>query len=304
MKTLHLAAALVIAASLQAPLVGPVCARAPAASSPQSALDELLATDRAFSDLASRTSVGTALAAMLDDDVIMPLPTGTFARGRADALNAVASTGRAFATRAEWTPVRGGLSADGRHGFTWGYATMRGADGSVRPGKYLSYWVRRPEGWRVAFYRRAGRPEGEVPTGMLAPALPQRLVPGRRDRAAQRGDAHSLDAAERAFSDDAQRIGIGPAFARWGRADSANMGRNAAFTIGAVEIAAGQPQSPPSAVSWAPEGTLVASSGDLGVTWGWIRPNGPPRAGQPAAFPYFTVWRRGSRGEPWRYVAE
>jgi hypothetical protein len=182
--------------------------------------------------------------------------------------------------------------------------TMRGADGSVRPGKYLAYWVRRPEGWRVAFYRRAGRPEGEVPAGMMAPALPPRLVATRRDPAVQRRDASSLDAAERAFSDEAQRIGLGPAFARFGRADSANMGRGATFTMGAADIAAGLPQSAPSEVSWAPEGTLVASSGDLGVTWGWIRPNGPPPEGRPAAVPYFTIWRRGSRAEPWRYVAE
>jgi hypothetical protein len=303
MRIAHLAAALLIAASLQAPLVGPVCAQS-ATASPQAVLDELLAADRAFSDLAGRTSIGTALSAMLDEDAIMPVPGGAFARGRTDALNAVSSTGRAFTTRAQWTPVRGGLSADGRHGFTWGYLTTHGADGSVRPGKYLSYWVRGPEGWRVAFYRRAGRPEGEVPAAMMAPALPQRLVAVRRDASTQRRDAAGLDAAERAFSQEAQRIGLGPAFARWGREDSANMGRDAAFTVGAANIGAGMPQSAPAEVSWAPEGTLVASSGDLGVTWGWIRRNGPPQAGQPAAFPYFTVWRRPSRGEPWRYVAE
>ena len=82
------------------------------------------------------------------------------------------------------------------------------------------------------------------------------------------------------------------------------MGRNAAFAVGAADIAAGQPSTVPSEISWAPEGTMVASSGDLGVTFGWIRPNGPPQAGQPAAFPYFTVWRRGSPSEPWRYIAE
>jgi hypothetical protein len=27
-------------------------------------------------------------------------------------------------------------------------------------------------------------------------------------------------------------------------------------------------------------------------------------AGQPSAFPFFTVWRRDSVTQPWRYVAE
>src|SRR3712207_636250 len=98
MKTTHLAAALLIAASLQAPLVGPVCAQvrraSPAPASPQQRLDELLAADRAFAEIAARTSFGNALAAMLDEDVILPLPNATFARGRTDALNGLSATDR------------------------------------------------------------------------------------------------------------------------------------------------------------------------------------------------------------------
>ena len=294
---------LTIAAALQAPLVSPVCAEAPAPA-PQAPLDELLAADRAFSDLASRTNVVNAMAAMLDEGVLMPVPNGGFARGRADALNAIAASGRALSSRAEWAPVRGGLSADGRHGFSLGYMTVRVADGSVRLAKYLSYWVRRPEGWRVALYRRAPRPEGAVHPSMLPPALPGRVVAASPRGETIRGAERSLDAAERAFSDDAQRIGLGPAFARWGSADAANMGRGPAFRIGAAAIGADMPPAPPSPVRWAPEGVLVAASGDLGVTWGWIRPNGVAAAGQPAAFPYFTIWRRAAPAAPWRYVAE
>ena len=304
MKIRHLLLAATLAAALQAPLVSPVCAASGALrATPQAVLDELVAADRAFSELASRTNLANAMAAMLDEDVVMPLPDATFARGRADALSAIAAAGRGFASRASWTPVRGGISADGRHGFTWGYTILRGPDGSERPGKYLSYWVRRPEGWRLALYRRAPRPAGEVPSDMLAPALPARLVAARAGGTSRR-DARSLDAAERGFSDEAQRIGLGPAFARWGSADAANMGRGPAFTIGAANIGADMPAAPPAEVRWAPENLLVASSGDLGVTWGWIRPNGPVARGQPAAFPYFTVWRRASPGAPWRYVAE
>jgi hypothetical protein len=271
-----------------------------AARTPQEALDALLAADRAFSDVASERGLGAAMAGMLDEDAMMPLPTASFARGRADALNALAAGG-AFRSRGGWMPVRGGLSADGSHGFTWGYTETRGANGSVGRGKYLSYWVRRPQGWRVAAYRRVPRPEGEVAMQMLAPALPPRLVAVRPSRAAAQG----LAAAERAFSADAQRIGLGPAFARWGSADAMNMGREPAVTIGAAAIAARMPQEAPSRLRWGPdEGVLVAPSGDLGVTFGWIRPNGPVAQGQPAAFPFFTVWRRAAPGAPWRYVAE
>ena len=282
-------------AALLALLAAPAAAR-----TPQEALNTLLAADRAFASLASERSLGAAMAAMLDEHVRMPLPDASFARGRADALNAFAASG-ALRSRGGWTPVRGGLSADGSHGFTWGYTETRAEDGRVRPGKYLSYWVRRPQGWRVAAYRRVPRPEGEVSVHMLPPALPPRLIAVRPSRAA----AQSLAAAERAFSADAQRIGLGPAFARWGSADAMNMGREPAVTIGAAAIAARMPQEAPSRLRWGPdEGVLVAPSGDLGVTFGWIRPNGGVPEGQPAVFPFFTVWRRVSPGAPWRYIAE
>jgi hypothetical protein len=38
----------------------------------------------------------------------------------------------------------------------------------------------------------------------------------------------------------------------------------------------------------------VASSGDLGVTFGYIRPNAP-QPGPPQPFPFFTIWKRDPR---------
>ena len=63
------------------------------------------------------------------------------------------------------------------------------------------------------------------------------------------------------------------------------------------------PDSP--GVSWAPDSVIVASSGDLGITIGFIRPNAPskdPKA--PSAFPFFTIWRRAGPTAGWRYIAE
>ena len=135
--------------------------------------------------------------------------------------------------------------------------------------------------------------------------LPERLTAPLGDASALRRHRLSLAAAERSFSDEAQRIGLGPAFSRWGSEDAANMGRGPAFRIGAAAIGADMPAAAPAEVRWGPdEGVLVASSGDLGVTWGWIRPNGAVPTGQPAAFPFFTIWRRASPEAPWRYVAE
>jgi hypothetical protein len=80
---------------------------------------------------------------------------------------------------------------------------------------------------------------------------------------------------------------------------------NADFVTGAEAISAavddGQPTSP---VSWSTERALVASSGDLGISWGVIRRNTAPTDGSPAAFSFFTIWKRDAPDGEWRYIAE
>lgn len=298
------------AATVAALLLAAACASVPrggSAGDPRAAMEELLAADRAFAAASARTDLVSGISAMFAPDVVMPLPDGTFAES-ADAATAALRENPANAgARVEWAPVRGGISADGRHGFTFGYMTVRQADGTVNPAKYLAYWVRQPAGWRVAVYRRSRRAEGEVSTDPLPPALPARMVPPIADEAVIAAHRTSLDAAERAFSDESQEIGLGPAFAKWGSEDAMNMGRGATFILGASAIGAaiGGGSTEPSPVSWAPDRVIVASSGDLGVTIGRIRQNAPAADAQgPSSVPFFTVWRRPTPDAPWRYIAE
>src|SRR6185295_15877409 len=190
-----------------------------------------------------------------------------------------------------------------------GSMTLHRPDTTSVPMKYLAYWVKGPGGWRVAAYKRVRAATGQAAIDQMPPALPDRLVPPSSDPAALARFTDSLDQAERAFSRDAQRIGIGAAFAQYGSADAINLGRptEPGFVVGSESIgrmvAAGSPPGG-SAVSWSPDRVIVASSGDLGVTIGIIRLNTPPAAGEPAAFPFFTVWRRPDVNAPWRYIAE
>ena len=289
--------------ALASPTALPVHAQSGASA--QHLVEEILATDRAFAAAAAGLDTVSALSAMYHDDIIVPLPDGAFARGKAAAVEALRSNPFNTASKAQWTPIRGGVSADGQHGFSLGYMTLTGNDGSVRLAKYLTYWVRTAQGWRAAAYKRMGRPEGEVSMEVMAPSLPARLVAPTADSATLAGYRQSLIAAEQAFSDEAQRIGIGPAFRRNGRDDAVNVGGEASFAVGAENIARfvgdGTATSP---VSWGADDALVASSGDLGITFGVIRPNGPPPEGRPAAASFFTIWRRDGIDDPWRYIAE
>jgi ketosteroid isomerase-like protein len=279
-----------------------------AAATPQSAVDDLLATDRAFSAASAKTDLLAGLTAMFADDVIIPNPPGQFAAGKAAVVAMLRANADNARSSTEWTPVRGGMSADGQQGFTVGFMTLHRPDGATLALKYLAYWVKRPEGWRVVAYKRARAGEGSPSLAMMTPALPEALVPASADAAVIARHRESLDRAERTFSDEAQRIGLGRAFARFGSADAVNLGgaADAGLVVGAENIArivsAGQPATG-STLFWAPDRVIVASSGDLGVTIGMIHPNAPA-AGQPASFPFFTIWRRPNPTAPWRYIAE
>ncbi len=299
-----------LAIRLLASLVGaPSAVLTPAGQgSPVAAVESLLEADRAFANAAERTDLITAITAMLAPDALMPARGVGFAEGVQAIRAALQRDSLNPTSRISWEPLRGGVSADGLHGFTFGYILTTRADGTVLPGKYLSYWARGAEGWRVIAYKRAPRPAGEVSRAMLAPAVPVALVAPTDDAAVIARHRESLAQAERDFSAEAQVIGLGPAFEKYGSADAMNIGGpdSPGFVLGNVAIgrsigAGSAPGASP--VTWGPDHrVIVATSGDLGVTFGFIVPKG---AGATAGgSPFFTIWRRADARAPWRYVAE
>ena len=119
------------------------------------------------------------------------------------------------------------------------------------------------------------------PLSVATRALP---VP---DSAVIRRYADELSLAEHAFSRDAQAMGLGPAFERWGAPDAVNTGgpTNAEFVRGPQAIAASVTSGlqPNTTVEWAPTEVIVAKTGDLGVSIGTIRIT--PAGGSPREVP-------------------
>jgi ketosteroid isomerase-like protein len=275
---------------------------------PARLVDSLLEVDRGFATAAADTHVVAALVRMFAADVVMPAPGGLLVRGR-DSVAGLLSTNPAnLMSRVRWTPIRGGISADGRHGFTLGFMEIIGPDAAVTPMKYLSYWVRDAGGWRVRAFKRGRRPPGVVSTTMRAAAVPPRLVPASDDSAVLRHLATDLANQERAFSDEARKVGLGPAFVAFGSSDAMHFGgpTDTTFVVGSEAIGAGvgAGESGPATISWGAEDVVVASSGDLGVSIGFIVPDADSTGAPPPRFPFFTIWRRDSTSAPWRYVAE
>ena len=285
------------------------------AASPQSVAEELLAADRAFAASSAKNDVTSALSAMFAADVVMT-HAGGVAYGRAKAIDALKANPINNGT-IEWVPARVGVSGDGRHGFTAGFMTLRRPDGSTTPLKYLGYWEKQKDGWRLLAYKR-GVAKTPAPPTPVSYVLPKQDVAPVADAAALEKHRESLAEAERSFSRDAQTMGIGPAFKHYGHPEAINLGGPdvAAWLIGneAIGGAIGGPaQEKTSPVSWGPEKTIIAASGDFGVTIGFIVPNKPgpdPSTGSgqggktPPGQPFFTIWRRDSPAGTWKYIAE
>lgn len=262
----------------------------------QADVSALLAADRAHATAAERSGLVDGLSAIFDKDAVM-VSGGVpdLVRG-ADAIRVrLAAKPENVTARVAWQPVGGGISADGSQGYTYGSLTVTPRDGAPVPQKYLAYWVKRPEGWRVFAYKRLGR--RETTPLKAAPAV---IGTGRRTDDA----AAALAASEKAFSDEAQQIGLRAAFTKWGRPDSMNLGAEDAIAIGSQAIGNGvSGPEPGSPVVWGADQVLVAPSGDMGLSYGLIHLK-TPVAGQPSTIPFFTIWARPKPGDPWRYVAE
>jgi ketosteroid isomerase-like protein len=276
------------------------------AQTPEQIADELLAADRAFS-IGAKTDLITGISAMFAPDVAMPTPAG-FVYGAEKAVDALRANPANIAATAEWVPARVGLSGDGRHGFTAGFMTVHRSDGTVQHAKYMAYWEKQSVGWRVLAYKRAPAQVAAppIPVGRVVPA---QITPATTDAAALERYREGLANAERSFSRDAQTMGIGPAFKWYGSPDAAHFGGPdvPTFLFGNESISAavgsGAPQNS-SPVSWGPEKTIIAASGDFGVTIGYIvRNQAGPDGKIPPGQPFFTIWRKDASGA-WKYIAE
>ena len=293
---------------LRALLLALLVLAAPAvAKSPRRAVNELLSTDRAFAAASAKAAPVAGITAMFDNDVVVPMP-GTDA-GILVGKQAVTEDFRADPAFTDghvtWAPVRGGISADGTQGFTFGFLTAGSGDPKKRKRKYLSYWIKRPEGWRVVTYRQIARDPGRVSMKMKPPALPAFTASPKTDPALDAANQASLAAAEQAYSDRAQIVGTGPAAREFGRPDAMSMYWGSDFHYGLKAVVADfRNDKGPALIHWNTDRSFVASSGDLGVSIGLVKDNGYEGTDPHQSTPFFTVWKRERPGAPWRYIAE
>jgi hypothetical protein len=271
---------------------------------PAAARQSLLAADSALGRSAVSTDLVSAITGAMAPDVAL-LGGGRIARGIDSARALLRGNPENARSVMRWAPIGGGVSGDGRHGYTYGYASWRRPDGATVHAKYVAYWVRPDGEWRVRVYKRTGR-AGSRALPDPRPYIPPVAGTTPHDSATA---AAEVRASELAFSRRAGEIGLAESFRINAAADAAHTGAptDTGFRLGPDEIADGLrgAEAPLGSITWAPEEVHVAPSGDLGVTIGLIRiaPADPTRPPPPPA-PFFTVWKRVGSGARWKFVVE
>jgi hypothetical protein len=119
-----------------------LAAPASAKANPNAALDSLLAADRAFSaDAAKAPDPVAGLAPMFDGEAVTPAPGKGILVGRDAVLAYLRESPSLKEGKISWAPVRGGISADGTQGFTYGFLSVTAGDPARRERKSLAYWI-------------------------------------------------------------------------------------------------------------------------------------------------------------------
>lgn len=236
------------------------------------ALRDMVAAERAFAHYADTATIPAAFVWALRDDAITVGAEGV------QQMKPMFAGRRGGPAWLRWSPSWVDASADGTMGFSTGPSAWHPARDSVarRQGNYMTIWAKGPERWQVALdigvngdsTARLDEPLRDQPAGRTGTARLTELTD--LDRSVRGGDW--LRTLRGLAVDDVRvlREGIPRAEGRAGLTGA-------------------------SSVRFSPLGGRVASSGDIGATWGtWV--DGAKKGS------YVRFWRRTAQG--WKITVD
>jgi ketosteroid isomerase-like protein len=277
-------------------LIAATTALLPVAAHANAALDSLVASERAFAAMSVAKGMKDAFLTFLAEDAVVFRPTAT--NGRKVWEERPPSTATLL-----WEPEFAEVSSAGDLGYTTGpWELHPPADSSgvaAPPERYLyghfnSVW-RRHKGspWRVVVDIGGSHPKperGGVGSGQFAagPELPRRSMKSGRV---------NLPAMDRALSKSMRSAGAGAAIAAHATAD-VRLNVDGQFPSLGIEACQARIDSLGGFFEFKPEGSGVASSADLGYTYGLAERYLSAKAAPADTSVYLHVWRQ-EDGHTW-----
>lgn len=292
------AALTLLACSHAPPTPQPVPARGPSR-------DSLLASDvERTATVRARGAVAGSVEWLRSD--VVYLRAGAPALRGVDAARALIADTADVPPAVAWQPLGGDLSADHRAGYTYGVAARALGTDSVSVERYIAFWKRDAGGapWRIAAYVEVAS-AFRTTIHQASAALPQSFTTDPRDQTARTRGLLALMAADSTFSDLADRIGVGTAFAGTVAPEGA--------VFAGTELVVGPKavrdyyasRDAAMGLAWHPIYADIAGSSDLGFTIGQYisTGRGPSGAAVQTFGKYMTVWQRQPDGS-WKFVVD
>lgn len=269
----------------------------PSRAAADAARDSLVASERAFAALSVARGMKEAFLTYLTEDAILFRPTATNGRKSWEARPASTAT-------LLWEPCFVGVSSAGDMGYTTGpWELHPAADSTGAPapaerylyGHFSSVWKKQRGGvWRVvadigishAKPQRGGVGSGELQHG---PTLPIRTMKASRV---------SLAGLDRNLSKAMRAVGAHEAIAAHSEQDI-RLNLEGRYPSLGVDAAQARIDSVAGFFDFKPEGSGIASSGDLGYTYGLAERFISASAAAADTSVYLHVWRQ-EDGRTWK----
>lgn len=252
------------------------------AAQPATALDEVIAAERAFAADTGRRGFKQGFLGTVAPDGIVFAPGPVNARASLEALPDAPPPGPPL----DWWPEWAGVSMSGDLGFTSGGASI--------PVRYFTVWQRQADGsWRWIYDGGPGLagPMARNPSAPVARVAPATAASGSAALALAEVAPLEADLAARAQTD------APAAYLRYLASDSLVAGSRTEVRPGESQVA--ELARRPAAARLRPIGGVASSAGDMAFTYGEVRweRDGAARWGH-----YARIWRNGTEG--WRIVAD
>jgi ketosteroid isomerase-like protein len=298
-RSLIPAAVLLIGCGLRHRPVGPEPARGPAR-------DSLLLFDQTRGDSIAQRGAVEGMLAVLASDVVYLRASAPAVYGR-ESVRALLTASEHPPNEMAWQPLGGGVSYDLRSAYTYGVtARGLGVKSGIRLERYIAYWQRAPSApWRIVAYAEVGAPPASPLSFSADQTTPPPPPAPERGNAKRPDAAPAVRAADSAFADLADRMGVAFAFSNTVAPNGAVFG-GPRLIVGPDAVREYYlAQGTGTSLTWHPVYAVAAGSGDLGFTVGEYvaTGRGPSGAAVQRFGKYLTVWER-QRDGTWKFVID
>lgn len=229
------------------------------------ALQSLVESERAFARVSADSGMRKAFMTYLADEAIIFRPEPV--RGKERYVNSPEVPGLLI-----WQPAFADVSRDGKMGYTtgpWEFRQDSKSDSADDNGDYISVWKKQDDNsWKVVIDVGVSHPHPGYDLRIVTLETEHPAVnPGQKMKQSPKINGSALLELDRIFSNQAEGLGIQMAFQSYASPE-VRLYRDGSFPMVGLEFSLTWLSDFTGMYRWAPQAADVASSTDMGYTYG------------------------------------